>query len=90
MCYFCSLTWWYKLAVTNSLIQYPDQLFIKYIVSPLVILSISHGDWGDNCCLGSVGYLGIERAGAGGRSKNGGMGLGGSDVRHGDSRVQVS
>jgi hypothetical protein len=43
----------------------PDQLFIKYVVSPLVILSIILGDWGDNSCLGKDGYLGIERAGAG-------------------------
>jgi hypothetical protein len=43
-----------------------DQLFTQYIVSPLVILSISHGDWEDNCCLGRDGYLDIElKEGAG-------------------------
>jgi hypothetical protein len=26
-----------------------------------VILSIIHGDWGDNGCFGRCGYLGIER-----------------------------
>jgi hypothetical protein len=41
----------------------PDLLFVQYAVSPLVILSISHGDWGDSSCLGRGGYLGIERAG---------------------------
>jgi hypothetical protein len=45
------------------------QLFTKYIVSPLVILFISHGDWRDKGCLGRGGYLGIERAGAGGRGR---------------------
>jgi hypothetical protein len=42
----------------------PDKLFIKYVVSPLVILSISHGDWGNNGYLGRGGYLSIEKAGA--------------------------
>jgi hypothetical protein len=46
-----------------------NQLFTKYVVSPLVILSISHGDWRDNGCLGRGGYLVIERAGAGGRGR---------------------
>jgi hypothetical protein len=32
-----------------------------------VILSISHGDWGENGCLGRGGYLGIVKDGAGGR-----------------------
>jgi hypothetical protein len=30
----------------------PDQLFTQYIVSPLVTLSVIHGDWGNNGCLG--------------------------------------
>jgi hypothetical protein len=49
----------------------PSQLFTKYVVSPLVILSISHGDWGDNGCLSRGGYLGNERAiiGAKGRKR---------------------
>jgi hypothetical protein len=42
-----------------------DQLFTNYVVSPLMILSINHGDWEDNGCLGRGGYLGIERTGAG-------------------------
>jgi hypothetical protein len=43
-----------------------DQLFTKYVLSFLVILFISCGDWGNNGCLGRGGYLGIERAGTGG------------------------
>jgi hypothetical protein len=54
----------------------PDQLFTNYVVSPLLILSISHGEWEDNGCLGRDGYLGIERADAGGRGRKGGWGEG--------------
>jgi hypothetical protein len=35
----------YKLTITNSLIR-GWKLFTKYVGSPLVILSISHGDGG--------------------------------------------
>jgi hypothetical protein len=49
----------------------PDHLLTKYIVSMLVIFSISHGDWGDNGCFGRRGYLGIERADTGGRGRKG-------------------
>jgi hypothetical protein len=49
----------------------PDQLFTKYVVSSLVTLSISCGDWGGNGCLDGGGYLDIERAGAGGRKGRG-------------------
>jgi hypothetical protein len=52
--------WWYNLAITNSLIQCRDQLFTKYVGSPL--------DRG--------GYLDIERAGTGGRSRKGDEGRG--------------
>jgi hypothetical protein len=45
----------------------PDQLFTKYVGSPIVILAISHGDWGNKSYLDGCGYLGIERAYAGGR-----------------------
>jgi hypothetical protein len=52
-----------------------------------VILSISHGDCGDNGYLGKGGYLSIGRACTGGRKGlEGGMG-GGKGVRHGVSRV---
>jgi hypothetical protein len=54
----------------------PDQLFIKYIVSPLVILRIRHGDWEDNSCLGRGGYLDIERVGADRRGRKEGWGEG--------------
>jgi hypothetical protein len=36
-----------------------------------MILSTSCGDWGDNCCLGRGGFLGIERDGAGRRDRKG-------------------
>jgi hypothetical protein len=38
-----------------------DHLFTKHVVSPLVIYLVSHGDWGDNGCLGRGGCLGIEK-----------------------------
>jgi hypothetical protein len=60
-----------------------DKLFIKYVGSPLVILSISHGDWGDNGCLERGGYLGIERSGDEGSERGYGM----SSVKHGGSSV---
>jgi hypothetical protein len=48
------------------------QLFAQYTASHLVISSISHGNWGDDGCLGRGGYLGIKRAGAEGRGRKGG------------------
>jgi hypothetical protein len=51
-----------------------DQLFRKYVLSPLVILSISHGNWEDTSCLGRGRYLGIERDGARRRGRKGGWG----------------
>jgi hypothetical protein len=35
----------------------PDQLFTICVVSPLVISSISCGNWGNNGCLGKGGFL---------------------------------
>jgi hypothetical protein len=54
-----------------------DQLFTQYVWGPFVTLSTSHGDWGDNGCLHTDGYLGIKRAGAGGRGRQAGWGEGG-------------
>jgi hypothetical protein len=45
MCFFFSLTRWYELVITNSLIQGWTVIeFPKYVGSFLEILSISHGD----------------------------------------------
>jgi hypothetical protein len=52
-----------------------------------VILSISHGDGGDNCCLEKGSYLGMESAGAGERGRIGGWGVWTRGLRHGVSRV---
>jgi hypothetical protein len=60
-----------------------DQLFTNYVVSPVMILSISCGNWGDNS-LSRGGYLGILRAGAGERGRKEGWGR---SVRCGGSRV---
>jgi hypothetical protein len=51
-----------------------DQLFTTYVGSPLMISSISHGDWEDIGGVDRGRYLGIERAGTGERVRKGGMG----------------
>jgi hypothetical protein len=60
-----------KLSNNKFTDSMPNQLFTKFVVSPLVILSISHADWRYNGCLGRGGYLGFERAGAGDRGRKG-------------------
>jgi hypothetical protein len=64
----------------------PYQLFTKYVVSPLVILSIRYGDYGDHSCFYTDGCLGIERAGTGGRGRKGDK-VKVRCVRHQGSRV---
>jgi hypothetical protein len=68
---------------TDSMLE---QLFTKYVVIPLVILSINCGDCMENSCLGRGVYLGIERAGTGGRGRKEGWGRG-RGLRHGVSKV---
>jgi hypothetical protein len=58
-------------------------LFTKYMGNPLMILSISHGDWRDNGCLDRGEYLGIKRAGTGRRSRREVGVMRGKGVRHG-------
>jgi hypothetical protein len=69
MCFFCSLS---EKIINNKFIDSMlDQLFIKCVWSPLVIVSISHGDWEDNSSLDGGGYLGIEIAGTEGKDRKG-------------------
>jgi hypothetical protein len=51
------------------------------------MLPVSCGDWRNNSCLDKDGYLGIERAGTGGRGRKGGWDDGVRGVRHGGSKV---
>jgi hypothetical protein len=47
----------------------PYQLFSKSVVSSFLIFSINCGDWGIMVFLGRDVYLGIEKAGAGGKGR---------------------
>jgi hypothetical protein len=60
MYYFCSLTWKYKLAITNLQIQCQTS-YLHNIENTLVVLFLNSEKWESNGCLDRGRYLDYQK-----------------------------